>query len=162
MSAAVQRPAVGPAGLSIRPYRRGDLQACSGIYVEGRRFAFTWRPPSSFQTDDFERDSQGEAVYVAELDGRVAGFLSLWLPERFIHLLFVDPSLHRRGVGKALLSHALEILGPRVWLKCQQGNLNALDFYRSQGWSVTPGGSDEVGPWSYVASPAALVSPGGR
>ncbi|WP_460452154.1 GNAT family N-acetyltransferase [Alsobacter sp. SYSU BS001988] len=132
------------------------------MYVDARRVAFTWCPPSIFRTDDFERDSLGEAVYVAELEGRVAGFLSLWLPERFIHLLFVDPGLHRRGIGRALLSHALHILGPRVWLKCQQGNLNALAFYRSQGWSVTPGGSDEVGPWSYVASPAALVSPDGR
>jgi hypothetical protein len=44
------------------------------------------------------------------------------------------------------------LLGPAVWLKCQSGNLPALAFYRAQGWTVLPGGSNEIGPWSYVSA----------
>lgn len=150
------------APLAIRPYRASDHDACAVIYVAARTVAFPWRPASSFHRDDFARDSEGEVISVAERAGVVVGFLSLCPDERFIHLLFVEPTLRRTGVGRALLAHALDVLGPRVWLKCQQKNLPALAFYRSQGWSVTPGGADEVGPWSYVASPAAATSTAGR
>ena len=128
--------------------------------MEARRVAFPWRPPETFQPEDFERDSLDESIFVAERRGRVAGLLSLCPEERFIHLLFVAPAEHRKGVGRALLAHSMAVLGPRVWLKCQQKNFNALAFYKSQGWSVTPGGADEVGPWSYVASPQASMIAG--
>lgn len=146
------------ARLMVRAYRPSDRAACASIYVRARIVAFPWRPATSFALADFERDSQDETVLVAEREGQVVGLLSICPDERFIHLLFVDPDHHRTGVGRRLLAHALEVLGPRVWLKCQQKNLPALAFYRSQGWSVTPGGADEVGPWSYVASPAAAVA----
>jgi GNAT superfamily N-acetyltransferase len=143
------------ARLLIRPFRAADHDACASIYVRARVVAFPWRPAPSFALADFARDSQDETILVAERGGEVIGFLSICPDERFIHLLFVDPDQRRTGVGRRLLAHALDVLGPRVWLKCQQKNLPALAFYRSQGWSVTPGGADEVGPWSYVASPAA-------
>ena len=54
--------------------------------------------------------------YVAELDGRVAGFVGLkhHFPEASeIHVLAVEPALHRRGIGRALLAEAERLLRSR-------------------------------------------------
>jgi GNAT superfamily N-acetyltransferase len=138
--------------ITIRPFRRRDRPACDVIYVEGRRLAFPWCPPEMFQPGDFERDSEGEEIWVAEYEGAVAAFLSVSRPEHFIHLLFVDPARHKMGIGASLLAKAREVLGAAAWLKCQTGNVGALSFYRAQGWTVVPGGSNEIGPWSYVSA----------
>ncbi len=151
MSARVQ-PA---AGLVLRPYRAADRPACERIYVEARRKAFWWCDPGRFVTADFALDSSGEAMTVASVDGCVAGFVSLWLPDHFIHLLFVEPALHRRGIGSALLAHAMRRLSPWAWLKCQAQNETALAFYRSQGWVVGGGGTNDIGPWVAVSWNAA-------
>ncbi|MCP8941028.1 GNAT family N-acetyltransferase [Alsobacter sp. SYSU M60028] len=137
--------------LTIRPFRPADAPACARIYVEARRVAFSWCPPDMFTDDEFARDSRGEAVFVAEEAGEVRGFLSIWTPDHFIHLLFVDPAMHRRGIGAALLRHAERQFGSWGWLKCQSGNLNALAFYTRMGWTVGEGGVNELGPWRAVS-----------
>jgi ribosomal protein S18 acetylase RimI-like enzyme len=50
-------------------------------------------------------------VFVAEVDGEIAGAVSLWIgprlnwttPEAWIPDLYVDPAFRRRGAGRALL-----------------------------------------------------------
>lgn len=48
-------------------------------------------------------------VFVAEMEGELAGFASLRErgPDVELDLLFVEPRLLRRGIGQALLEHAL-------------------------------------------------------
>jgi ribosomal protein S18 acetylase RimI-like enzyme len=56
------------------------------------------------------------AVYVAELDGEVAGAVSLWIqprlnwttPQAWIPDLYVDPAFRRRGAARALLDACAE------------------------------------------------------
>jgi ribosomal protein S18 acetylase RimI-like enzyme len=51
------------------------------------------------------------AVFVAELDGEIAGAVSLWIqprlnwltPQAWIPDLYVDPAFRRRGAARALL-----------------------------------------------------------
>ncbi|MHB2166793.1 N-acetyltransferase family protein [Alsobacter sp. R-9] len=138
-------------GATLRPYRPSDRAACAGIYVRARRHAFHWCPPEQFRTEDFEADSRGEVITVATLDETVVGFLSLWMPDHFIHLLFVDPPFHGRGIGRQLLEHAEVTFGDWSWLKCQAQNERALSFYRACGWSVGSGGVNELGPWVAVS-----------
>jgi GNAT superfamily N-acetyltransferase len=135
----------------MRPFRRRDAMACDDIYRVARRMAFSWCPPDMFARGDFQRDSAEEQTWVALAGGAVAGFLTVSPPEHFVHLLFVDPALHRNGIGTALLRHAVAVLGPATWLKCQTGNVGALSFYRAHGWTILPGGTNEIGPWSYVS-----------
>jgi ribosomal protein S18 acetylase RimI-like enzyme len=137
--------------LLVRPYRDGDGPDCARIYALARRSAFTWCNPALFQPEDFYKDSVDESIHVAELDGRIAGFLSLWTAGHFVHMLFVDPALYRRGVGSRLLDHAAVLLAPWAWLKCQQQNTRALAFYQSRGWVVGAGGDNEIGPWVAVS-----------
>lgn len=56
------------------------------------------------------RPDQIEATVVAELDGRVAGLVTLLgtPPEGEIDLLFVDPWAIGTGVGRRLLEHAAD------------------------------------------------------
>jgi ribosomal protein S18 acetylase RimI-like enzyme len=61
-------------------------------------------------------DHPDAEVFVAELDGVVAGLLSFWLrprlnwttPEGWIPDLFVDPSFRRRGAARALLDAGID------------------------------------------------------
>jgi ribosomal protein S18 acetylase RimI-like enzyme len=140
-----------PDELVIRPYAAGDGPSCAQIYAEARRDAFYWCEPNRFRPEDFYADSVDESLSVAEVEGKIVGFLSLWTAGHFIHLLFVDPSRFRQGIGSRLLDHAVVRLSPWAWLKCQAQNERALAFYRSRGWVVGSGGDNEIGPWVAVS-----------
>ena len=72
-------------------------------------------------------------VQVAELDGRVAGFIGT--SARHIEALFVDPSLHRHGIGRQLLDAVLAI-DPRLpWtVDVNEQNPGATRFYERYGF----------------------------
>ena len=91
---------------------------------------------------------------MAELPrGRVAGFVSVFPPERFIHHLYVDPAHLRRGVGSALFAAALSALGGAASLKCQTRNPGAVAFYRRLGLIAADTGESAVGPWVRMVVP---------
>jgi putative acetyltransferase len=84
-----------------------------------------------------------------EIDGIVAGFLpeaELWmvddgdLPVGFmildgemIEALFVDPAVHGRGFGSALIAHALS-LAPEALVDANEQASNAVPFYEAKGF----------------------------
>ena len=72
-------------------------------------------------------------VQVAELDGRVAGFVGS--SERHIEALFVDPALHQRGIGRQLLDTVIAS-DPRVpWtVDVNEQNPGATRFYERYGF----------------------------
>ena len=74
-------------------------------------------------------------VWVAELDGVVAGFLAFSDDE--VTWMYVDPSRYRRGVGRALLQHCLERAGDEVELTVLAGNDGAQALYEGAGFVVT-------------------------
>jgi GNAT superfamily N-acetyltransferase len=77
----------------------------------------------------------------------IVGFVGIWLPENFIHHLYVLPEYHRVGIGRALLESALSIISRPAKLKCQSANKNACQFYRHLGWREGEQGYDEIGRW---------------
>jgi len=145
--------------LRLRSYGPGDREACAGIYVAGRRQAFHWCRPGQFVAADFARDTAGEAITVAEVEGRIRGFVSLWMPDHFVHLLFVDPAWQGHGIGRRLLHFVETTFGDWAWLKCQSQNETALAFYTACGWTVGGGGVNELGPWVAVSWTTASPSP---
>lgn len=86
--------------------------------------------------DDFDRDTSEEQILLAEENNQVLGFASLYVPDRFIHNLFVHPSAAGKGVGKQLLQQSVAVLGTPVTLKCVSDNDKALTFYKKQGWKA--------------------------
>ena len=66
-------------------------------------------------------------------DGTIAGFLGY--AEGKVEMLFVDPTHHGLGIGRALLSDAVGRLGANQ-VDVNEQNPKALGFYLSQGFAV--------------------------
>lgn len=75
---------------------------------------------------------------VAEVDGVPAG--ALLLKENYVDHLWVRPEFMGRGVGSALLDHAVDRAAragfERLTLDCLALNEKALAFYRAKGFTV--------------------------
>lgn len=134
-------------GLKIREFKEEDRHTLSDIYLISRLNTFTWFDTSAYKTDDFDNHTKDEYILVADYDGAVIGFISCWLPDNFIHHLFIHPAYTKHGVGKALLNAAIVNLGKPVTLKCLVRNENAIAFYRSQGWRVEERGEGKPGDY---------------
>lgn len=132
----------------IRAINTSDIPALRQIYLASRSAAFTWADPASLQLDDFDHDTRDERILVTEINGQLIGFISIYMPDDFIHLLFVDPTAAGHGAGQALLKAALKITGRPVRLKCVSANAHALTFYARNGWVRTTEIMDAVPYWN--------------
>lgn len=65
--------------------------------------------------------------------GVVQGFLAM--DGAMIDALFVDPAAHGRGLGSALVAHALS-LSPDLLVDANEQADNALPFYIARGFEV--------------------------
>ena len=139
--------------MQIKPMVVADYGALRALYLLSRRSTFVWLAPESFRLADFDADVAGERVWVAHVDGHVAGFASVWARENFLHTLFVHPDFLRRGIGSALLSACLATRvanadsPPGMTLKCLAENHRALDFYAVHGWTRAGQGSSPEGDY---------------
>ncbi len=74
-------------------------------------FTDDWR---RYQEDDVRRACRTYRVAVAEVDGAVAGFTAVDLPEDEVHgeiyMIAVDPAFQRRGAGGLLTAWALDLM----------------------------------------------------
>lgn len=131
---------------NIRAVVDSDVLALSRIFLASRRQAFQASNPETFSLSDFESQTEGELVFLAENEcGTPLGFISIWEADSFVHHLFVDPQHQRKGVGERLLQ-SLESWLPRPYrLKCLAANQSALAFYRQMGWKEIGRGDDDLG-----------------
>ena len=97
----------GDAGQPIiRRAVPGEIESCARLYVEIAESEFHWRPAGFFRTEDFLSYAEREELWVAETDGAIAGFLSYFAPEHFLHSLYVQRGARGQGIGAALIAHA--------------------------------------------------------
>lgn len=125
----------------IRESISADLPLLREIFLRSRAATFTWLDPQTLQAADFDEATQGEPILVAVVPGddggeQLAGFVSWWPPEDFVHNLFVDPRYQRQGIGPRLLEACLARVGRPATLKCVRQNAGALRFYERHGWRV--------------------------
>lgn len=121
--------------MEIIRFQSHHLDAVKSLYLESRLATFTWLNAVEFDLSDFERDTEGESIWVAIESNKIVGFVSIWAPDNFIHHLFVSPRNLRGGVGLKLLDLAKQRY-PSLSLKCLSQNGNATDFYLSQGFTI--------------------------
>jgi ribosomal protein S18 acetylase RimI-like enzyme len=122
--------------LDIRRYRQDDWAAICRIHDTARLDELRSSVGvEAFLTlaDTYENeDLFSNPVWVAELDGSVAGFIAASPSE--ITWIYVDPALYRRGVARALMTEVLIHAGERVELEVLDGNTAAWSFYESLGF----------------------------
>lgn len=131
----------------IREFEESDREALRHLYLESRKKAFTWSPIDHHQLADFDAHTEGERILVAVVEGEVLGFASIWEPESFLHNLFVHPSATRQGIGQALLGSCEKYFNKPSTLKCLVANFNALQFYKTQGWTILREETGTDGPY---------------
>ncbi|MEX2367497.1 MAG: GNAT family N-acetyltransferase [Pseudohongiellaceae bacterium] len=88
--------------IKIREMNGNELDQLSEIYNSARSSAgcFLENP---VDIEEMRTLTEGEVIYVAELQAQVVGFASVWTADSFIHHLYVLPELHGRGIGSKLL-----------------------------------------------------------
>lgn len=144
----------------VREFEEADRQALRDLYVASRNAAFTWAPAGSHQASDFDLHTEGERILVAIKGPTVLGFASIWEPDSFVHNLFVHPSALRQGVGLALLASCTKYFAKTPTLKCLQANLNAMQFYKAQGWEAVREDVGPEGPYILMAKATAMQGAG--
>jgi putative acetyltransferase len=73
-------------------------------------------------------------LWLAEDADGIQGFLVM--DGTMIDALFVDPAMHGRGIGTALVAHALK-LAPGATVEASEQAANALPFYLACGFEIT-------------------------
>lgn len=141
-----------PSVLNIRPYEEADRPFLRTLYLASRKHTWTWME-DDFQLEDFDRAVTGETILVAERDGHLLGFASIFTQENFLHNLFIDPQYQGTGAGSALL-HASEKMFTRTGsLKCLVKSENSVGFYLSKGWEIISTGDSPKGEYYLFHSP---------
>jgi len=120
--------------MRVRPMKPTERATVAAIYLRDRQRYFPW--VAHPELTDFNHDSRGEALFVAEIDGQIAGFASLLRVMDFIHLLFVAPEFQQQGVGHALIQKMRHEAAGTLSLKCVIENEAALKFYASEGFVI--------------------------
>ena len=130
--------------MSIRPANAADVPAMTRIVAAAyaKYIARIGKPPAPM-LDDYKAHVRAHTAWVIEDHGAVAGLIVL-LPMAD-HLLLdnvaVDPALHGRGLGRALIAFA-EREAPRrgyheVRLYTHEAMTENLAMYPALGWHET-------------------------
>lgn len=123
----------------IRPYRDADWDAIARVHDAARLDELR----DSVGVEAFltlAQTAEGEGlfdglVWVAETGGEVVGFVALDGDE--VTWLYVDPAHYRRGIGRALLRHAVEAApGAQVEVDVLAGNPAAEGLYLGEGFVI--------------------------
>jgi ribosomal protein S18 acetylase RimI-like enzyme len=137
--------------LRIRTAGPGDADAVADVFIASfGTLTFLPRLHTDEETRDFITNTvlPEQEVLVADLGGRVAGFVAM--SEGMIEHLYVHPDLQRRGIGSALLERAKERMPGGFQLWVFQANGPARRFYERHGLRVvrlTDGaGNEEQAP----------------
>jgi putative acetyltransferase len=130
---------------TLRAYRASDRAACRHVFHravrEGAADAYTaaqlvaWSPTDAFDPSEPD-DLLQQVCLVAEQDGRIAGFMSLW-PDGYLDMAFVLPEARGTGVADALyaalLDHARAEGINRLTVHASH---LARRFFLKRGWQV--------------------------
>lgn len=126
------------AGFSIRKATPADADMIARLFIQTRTQCLpylNWAYDEPFMVSLFaSRIAEHEPFLVAEMAGEIVGFIRFTADE--VDDLYVLPTHHGRGIGKALLDVAKENAGPELRLWVFQANTQARAFYASQGFTM--------------------------
>lgn len=120
--------------MKIIEIRKEDFEPLKKLFLKERKNTFFWLDTSEYKLDDFEKHTQGELILTALLDDIPVGFISIWMPNNFIHHLYVDQNYQGRKIGTELLKAAITRTNFPLILKCLENNTKAVEFYKRKGF----------------------------
>lgn len=142
--------------LVVRQATRHDWPALQQLFLLSRRHTFTWLDVVGFRLTDLDKQTEGETIWLAhDPQGELAGFISVWMPEHFIHHLHVACAHQGCGVGKMLLRALPGWQEHGYQLKCLTRNRNALAFYDTCGFVTIDEGISDEGAYRLLKRMAA-------
>lgn len=120
----------------------------SGFTLELKKEKLPGPTKKSFSENLFQHYLARPSVFAAMMDGKPAAFMEIdreyWIRRLRITDLLVKPGHRRQGLGAALIEKAKEIAEAEnfraIFLDTHSCNVNAIDFYLSQGFTL--GGLD--------------------
>ena len=103
-----------------------------------RKETATWVDKEDVLVSELIKMIDEETVYIAYEGTKMIGFLTLYVPDQFIHFFFIDATIQGKGIGGKLLN-AVEgdCLTGEMSLKCLIHNKNAIGFYEKKGFGIT-------------------------
>lgn len=122
--------------MHIRAYKESDLNAVLDSWEAATRLAH------EFMADNFialQRKNVAEVylpntdTWVAEVDGDVMGFIALMGSE--VGAIFLQPSHHGKGIGKALMYKAQSLHG-NLEVEVFKENTIGRNFYSKYGFEL--------------------------
>ncbi len=120
--------------ISIRPSRPDEQGRLFEIWHDAVRATHGFLAEDDFQFyAKLVREEMlpaGTFWVAADVEDRVLGFLHL--DGEKVEALFVDPAHHRKGIGRALMDHALKRSGTLELDANEQSG--AVDYYRGLGF----------------------------
>ena len=139
--------------VTLEPMDPYDLAAV--LRLERVSFPSAWTPES------YLRELRNENAYyvVARGEGEVIGYAGMWViaEEAHISTLAVRPDFRRRGLGKTMLRHLMQIARARqathMTLEVREQNEIALALYRKLGFeprALLPHYYGDTGENAYV------------
>lgn len=116
--------------------KQSNYEELREIFFTVRRDTFQWIDPKELKLSDFDESTKDELILAAFIKNRIVGFVSIWVPDKFIHNLFVLQDFQGKGVGTALIYEAIKKVGLPLTLKCVKSNTNAFNYYKSHNWKI--------------------------
>ncbi len=124
--------------VNTRPYQSTDWSRLCEIHDASRLNELSLTVGiDAFLTLEQTAENEGlfdDKLVVAEVDGIVQGFVAYSDAE--LTWLYVDPQSYKRGVGRALVRHAIADSTSAMELELLEGNTPALSLYLSEGFRV--------------------------
>ena len=120
----------------IRPLHGADVERLTRVWRRAVEATHGFLSPADIDTIEADIGpylSTETGLWTLEVDGEPKGFMGLSGPE--IQSLFIDPDLHGRGLGRAMVNHA--VAQGASWLQVNEGNPKAIGFYEALGFLTT-------------------------
>ncbi len=162
---ARRRPGTSCA-MKIRRALPSEAGSLAALWLRSRAASIPSIPPTVHTDEEVIRwfgevVLQTHEVWVAENLGEVVALMVL--DHEWIDQLYVDPALTRRGIGGALLDHAMRRRPAGLKLWTFQSNVDARRFYEGRGFvaaAMTAGDNEEHAPdVCYEWRPRSTVQP---
>jgi ribosomal protein S18 acetylase RimI-like enzyme len=134
--------------VTLRLYQSDDLEQVVHLWYTAwhRAFPGLHHPQTYDEWKQRFRDEIAamQTVWVAEVDGNVAGFLAMNVDDGYIDQFFVDVAFQRQGIGASLMGKAKDLFPAGLSLHTLETNTSARGFWEKHGFHAGHKGVNAV------------------